>query len=98
VQFVVHNNVFQRTEYQATLPTSSVTRLGKISPFVPGLPDGIFSNQKSQIGYILKGRGMVYVGRFYGCLEYYKVIWQMLWSFGMYILWLFGIFYGHLVN
>jgi hypothetical protein len=30
----------------------------------PGLPDGLFSNQKSQFVYILVGRGMENVGIF----------------------------------
>jgi hypothetical protein len=37
---------------------------------MPGLPDGIFSNQKSQFGKILKGLAMEDVGIFYGQLVY----------------------------
>jgi hypothetical protein len=33
--------------------------------FEPGLPDGLFSNQKSQCGYILEGLGMENVVIFY---------------------------------
>jgi hypothetical protein len=47
-----------------------------------GVPDGIFSNQKSQLGKILEGYGMAKVGIFYGHLEYIKVIWYILWPFG----------------
>jgi hypothetical protein len=36
----------------------------------PGLPDGIFSNQKCQFGVILEGLGMEKVGIFLGHLEY----------------------------
>jgi hypothetical protein len=35
-----------------------------------GLPDGIFSNQKSQSGKILEGLGMQ------------KAVWNILWQFG----------------
>jgi hypothetical protein len=35
-----------------------------------GLPEGIFSNQKSQFGKILEVSGMEKVGLFYGHLEY----------------------------
>jgi hypothetical protein len=37
--------------------------------FSPGFSDGIFSNQKSQSGYILEGLGTENVGIFYGRLE-----------------------------
>jgi hypothetical protein len=45
------------------------------------LPDGIFSNQKSQFGSILEGLGMVKVGIFFGSLEFIMDIWYMLWTF-----------------
>jgi hypothetical protein len=48
----------------------------------PGLPDGTFSNQKSQIGYISEGLAVEDVGIFYYHLVYYISIWY---------------FYGHLV-
>jgi hypothetical protein len=35
----------------------------------PGLPDGVFSNQKSQFGYTLEGLELEKVGIFYGHLE-----------------------------
>jgi hypothetical protein len=57
----------------------------------PGLPDGLFSNQKSQDGYNFRvsfnGRCcyMVWPFNLFHChLVYYVAIW--------YILWLFGIF------
>jgi hypothetical protein len=34
-----------------------------------GLPDGLFSNQKYQFGYILEGLRMENAGIFYGHLE-----------------------------
>jgi hypothetical protein len=48
-----------------------------------GLPDGIFSNQKSQFGKILEGLAMELVGLFDSHLVYSSAIWCMLWSFGM---------------
>jgi hypothetical protein len=48
-----------------------------------GLPDGIFSNQKSQFGYILEGLAIEDVGIFYGDLLYFTAIWYILWSFGI---------------
>jgi hypothetical protein len=48
---------------------------------VAALPDGTFSNQKFQFGYILEG------------LEVENVYFMAIW----YILWPFGIFHGHLV-
>jgi hypothetical protein len=42
------------------------------------LPDGFFSNQKFQIGYILEGRRWENVDVFYGYLEYFKGIWDIL--------------------
>jgi hypothetical protein len=61
-----------------------------------GLPDGLFSNQKSQIlvnfGGPLNGK-LWYIfwpfGIFYGHLEYFMGIWYNLWPF--------GIVCGHLV-
>jgi hypothetical protein len=58
--------------------------------FKSGLPDGIFSNQKYQFGYILRGLSMHDVGIFYGRLVYLPAIW--------YILLPFGIFCDNLVN
>jgi hypothetical protein len=46
----------------------------------PGLPDGFFSNQKSQFGYISEGLAMEDVGKFYGKLVNFRPC---------------GIFYGH---
>jgi hypothetical protein len=38
------------------------------------LPDGIFSNEKYQLGYTLEGLGMKNVGIFYEYLEYLTAI------------------------
>jgi hypothetical protein len=48
------------------------------------LPEGLFSNQKSQLGYILEGLPMEGVGKSYGHLVYFVVIWYILWSFGIF--------------
>jgi hypothetical protein len=40
----------------------------------PGLPDGLFSNQKYQLGFILEGLRKKHVGIFYGHLEYFADI------------------------
>jgi hypothetical protein len=56
-----------------------------------GLPDGIFSNQKTYIfGKIYYGLGMRKVSRFCGNLEYIMATWYILRAFGN--LWQFGIF------
>jgi hypothetical protein len=41
--------------------------------YIPGLPDGLFSNQKSQI--------WVNFGIFNDHLEYFMAVWYSLWSF-----------------
>jgi hypothetical protein len=45
--------------------------------FLPGLPDGLLSNQKYQFGKILKGLGMEKVVLFFGHLEYITAIWYI---------------------
>jgi hypothetical protein len=52
------------------------------------MPDGLFSNQKSQFGWILEGLAMEKVGIFYVYLVY-STAFENMWSF--------GIFYGHLI-
>jgi hypothetical protein len=54
--------------------------------FAPGLPDGLFSNQKSQLGSILDSLRLKNVDIFYGHLEYvfyrhlgyFMTIWDIL--------------------
>jgi hypothetical protein len=41
------------------------------------VPDGLFSYQKSQFGYILEGLGMENVGIFYGPLVHFTAIWYV---------------------
>jgi hypothetical protein len=48
----------------------------------PGLPDGLFSNQKSQIWVNFGGLEMVNIGIFLDHLEYFMAIWYNLWPFG----------------
>jgi hypothetical protein len=50
--------------------------------FPAGLPDGWLSNQKSQFGEILEGLRTEIAGIFYGHLEYFTVMWYILWPFG----------------
>jgi hypothetical protein len=47
-----------------------------------GLPDGVFSKQKSKFGSILEGLRMENIGIFYVHLEYFTAIWYNLWPFG----------------
>jgi hypothetical protein len=47
-----------------------------------GLPDGLFSNQKSQFWSNLEGLGMEKVVIFFDHLEDFMAIWYKLWSFG----------------
>jgi hypothetical protein len=42
------------------------------------LPDGLFSNSKSQFGKIWEGLGLIIVNVFYGHLEYFTDIWVIL--------------------
>jgi hypothetical protein len=42
---------------------------------IPGLPDGLFSFQKSQFGHILEGLGIK-------MLVYFMAVWHMLCSLG----------------
>jgi hypothetical protein len=53
-----------------------------LQPRRPGLPDGMFSNQKSKFGKIFEGLGMKKNGIFYGHLEYIMAILYSLWPFG----------------
>jgi hypothetical protein len=43
-----------------------------------GLPDGLFSNRKTKFGYILEGLRIKNVAIFYGQLEYFMEIWDIL--------------------
>jgi hypothetical protein len=43
-----------------------------------GMPDGLFSNKKSQFGQIIEVLRLKNVDIFYGHLEYFKEIWDIL--------------------
>jgi hypothetical protein len=51
--------------------------------FFAGLPDGLFSNQKSQFWLNLEGLRMGNVVILYHQLEYFTAIWYNLWPFGV---------------
>jgi hypothetical protein len=55
---------------------------GKFVQFLTGLPDGLFSNQKSKFGYILEGLALEDVGIFYGHLIHFRVFCYILWTLG----------------
>jgi hypothetical protein len=58
------------------------------------LPDGLFSNKKSQIGQILEGLALEDVGIFYGQLVHFTVFCCILWTLVIwYIFSRFGILY-----
>jgi hypothetical protein len=46
--------------------------------YIAGLPDGLFSNQKSQLGRKFQGLGWRNTDIFYGHLEYFMDIWDIL--------------------
>jgi hypothetical protein len=48
------------------------------------LPDGLFSNQKSQFGLILDGLAMENLGIFCDHLVYFTAIGNILWPFGIF--------------
>jgi hypothetical protein len=48
------------------------------------LPDGLFSNQKSQFGFIGEGLAMENLGIFYDHLDYFRAIGNILWPFGIF--------------
>jgi hypothetical protein len=71
---------------QYVKPTNRVTGLSgghkkqnkKQNKVRPGLPDGLFLNQKSKFGLILEGLAIEDVGIFYGRLVYFTAIWYLL--------------------
>jgi hypothetical protein len=58
-----------------------------------GLPDGVFSHQKSQFGQFFEGLKMEKIGVFYDLLEYITDVWYILWPCGN----LVAIFSPHFV-
>jgi hypothetical protein len=63
--------------------------VSKIRGSHPRLPDGLFSNQKSEFGKILEGLAMENLGMFYDHLVCFMAIGNILWPL--------GIFCGNLV-
>jgi hypothetical protein len=64
--------------------------------FKAGLPDGFFSNQRSQFGKILEGLAMGNLGTFYNHLVYVKAIGNIFWPFGIFcgnLVYFVGIWY-----
>jgi hypothetical protein len=52
--------------------------------YIAGLPDGLFSNQKSQFWKILVGLAKENLGIFYEHLVYFTAIGNILWPFGIF--------------
>jgi hypothetical protein len=52
--------------------------VGRADAFGTGLPDGFFSDQKSQFGQTLEGLRIENVDIFYARLEYFTDIWDIL--------------------
>jgi hypothetical protein len=65
------------------LPNEDVLVVGseKYGPYT-GLPDGLFSKQKSQFGQKFEGLRLENIDLLYGHLEYFKDIWDFLRPFG----------------
>jgi hypothetical protein len=57
-----------------------------------GLPDGLFSYQKSQFRFIFEGAEMENLGIFFGHFWYFKAIWVFLMPFGVFCDYLVHIF------
>jgi hypothetical protein len=56
------------------------------------LPDSIFAYQKSPLNWKCWNI-LCQLGIFYDHLEYFMIIWNILWSSGTYILWYRGLLY-----
>jgi hypothetical protein len=64
-------------------PTKKIHKITSVRlSFPAGLPDGLFSNQKSKFGKILEGFAMEDVGIFYGHLAHFTVFCYILLTFG----------------
>jgi hypothetical protein len=50
-----------------------------------GLPDGFFSDQKYQLGYILEDLGIENIVVYSGPLEYFTTIGYILWAFDNFV-------------
>jgi hypothetical protein len=56
---------------------------GRLLYLGPGLPDSLFSYQRSQLGKILGGFRIENVDIFYGHSEYFTAVWYRLLTFGI---------------
>jgi hypothetical protein len=54
------------------------------------LPDGFFSDQKSQFGHILEDLRMENVVVYSGNLEYFTTLGYILWAFGNFVVGIFS--------
>jgi hypothetical protein len=78
------------TDVESSVCTYTVSFSSPFRQSLPGMPDGIFSNQKLQFGYILESLRMETVGIFCAHLEFITAIWCILLSFGNFVvLWYF---------
>jgi hypothetical protein len=64
------------------LLTHTYERSDDLNSLQSGLPDGLFSHQKSQFESILEDLRMKNVCIFYDHLEYFTATWYNLWPFG----------------
>jgi hypothetical protein len=76
----------------AKIPKAETRAWPRLMLSEPGLPDGIFSNQKSKFGSILEGIAMEAVGIFHGHVVYFKAVWYICWPFGIFYIGIWYIF------
>jgi hypothetical protein len=78
--FVIFKNALRENNCKQTNGINWLN-LVTVCAFRPVLPDGIFSNQKSQFVYILEGLAMEDVGIFRAILFYLTAKWYIFWPF-----------------
>jgi hypothetical protein len=78
--FVIFENALRENNCKQTNGINWLN-LVTVCAFRPVLPDGIFSNQKSQFVYILEGLAMEDVGIFRAILFYLTAKWYIFWPF-----------------
>jgi hypothetical protein len=76
--FLQHRSLISASTLKTQQPFSARSRKMASGFNGPGLPDGTFSCQEYQFGYISEGLVMENVDIFYGHLEYFKAIWYIL--------------------
>jgi hypothetical protein len=82
IQFAVFRS-HAKLSASSAKPLPSRSKNGRRS--APGLPDGFFSDQKSQFGYILEDLGMENVIIYSGQLEYFTTIGYIIWQFDNFV-------------